>query len=78
MSDPSDEYEMGKAILHHLHLDDRHPGNGPSKIVWVPEFEMEVRQEGFPGGYAILVKDLAPLLEMYINLLPTFDGDGDC
>ena len=32
MSDPNDGYEMGKAILHHLHLDDRHPENGASKV----------------------------------------------
>ena len=72
MSDPNDEYEMGKAILHHLHLDDRHPENGASKIQPMKVIHRDER------GYAIMVKDLAPALEMYINLLPTFDGDGDC
>jgi len=72
MSDPNDGYEMGKAILHHLHLDDRHPENGASKIRYLANIDESKR------GYAILVEDLAPVLEMYVNLLPTFDGDGDC
>ena len=69
MSDPNDGYEMGKAILHHLLLDDRHPENGASKVRCMKEMYRDER------GYAIMVKDLAPVLDMYVHLE---DYGGDC
>ena len=63
-----EDFDRAKSILHHLHIDDRHPGNGPSKVIWSDELET----------FVVRAEDLAPVLDMYVNLLPTFDGDGDC
>ena len=48
------DLEKAKSILHHLNLDDRHPGNGPSKVFWCDEI----------AGYVIAAEDLAPILKM--------------
>jgi len=61
-------FDKAKSVLHHIHLDDRYPENGPSKVVWSDEL----------AAFVIRAEDLYPVLEMYVNLLPTFDGDGDC
>ena len=60
-SEDSDMFEEAKSILHHLHIDDRHPGNGPSKIFW--------SHSG--GGHAVLVADLASVKDLSIGLYPT-------
>ena len=54
-------FDKAKSVLHHIHLDDRYSGNGPSKVVWSDEL----------AAFVIRAEDLYPVLEMYVNLLPT-------
>ena len=47
------QFDRAKSILHHLHIDDRHPGNGPSKGVWCDELT----------AFVIRAEDLCPVLD---------------
>ena len=70
MSNPSYErcdprkYEVAKSILHHLNIDDRHPG-GRAKVVYSAELK----------AYVIRAIDLYPALELHVSPHPIFEGD---
>ena len=56
--DSLEAFDRAKSILHHLHIDDRYPGNGPSKVVWSDEL----------AAFVVRAEDLAPVLDMYVHI----------